>query len=64
VSKMSIHEKFELEKRIFNRLIEHNKQNNDPHSHLMILAYKHGLQVLEEMYKASQKVEEEEVYPF
>ncbi|PFX49742.1 limonene cyclase [Bacillus pseudomycoides] len=61
---MNIHDKFELEKRIFNRLIEHNKQNNDPHSHLMILAYEHGLQVLEEMYEASQQKEKVEIAPF
>lgn len=61
---MNIHHKFELEKRIFNRLIEHNKQNAEPHSKAVILAYEHGLQVLEDMYKTSQQEEINETSPF
>ncbi|KMN42313.1 hypothetical protein [Bacillus sp. LK2] len=61
---MNIHHKFELEKRIFNRLIEHNRKNVEPHSDAVILAYEHGLQVLEDMYKTSQQEEKEEIAPF
>ncbi|HHY2677456.1 limonene cyclase [Bacillus toyonensis] len=61
---MNIHHKFELEKRIFNRLIEHNRQNAEPHSKAVILAYEHGLQVLEDMYKTSKQEEVNETSPF
>ncbi|MGN4631595.1 limonene cyclase [Bacillus cereus group sp. MYBK29-1] len=61
---MNIHHKFELEKRIFIRLIEHNRQNAEPHSKAIILAYEHGLQVLEDMYKTSQQEEKTEISPF
>ncbi|PEM15277.1 limonene cyclase [Bacillus toyonensis] len=61
---MNIHHKFELEKRIFNRLIEHNRQNAEPHSKAVILAYEHGLQVLEDMYKTSKQEVVNETSPF
>ncbi|WP_254797964.1 limonene cyclase [Bacillus sp. NH11B] len=61
---MNIHDKFKLERRIFNRLIEHNRKNGEPDSTAVILAYEHGLQVLEEMYKTSQQEEKEEIAPF
>ncbi|MGE1028599.1 limonene cyclase [Bacillus sp. GKis3/1] len=61
---INIHQKFELERRIFNRLIEHNRQNAEPHSKAVILAYEHGLQVLEDMYKTSQQEEKTVIAPF
>ncbi|EOP29628.1 limonene cyclase [Bacillus toyonensis] len=60
---MSLDDKFNLEKRIFIRLIENHKQQQDTFSTAMILAYEHGLQVLEEIYELS-KQEIEEEYPF
>ncbi|HDX9614113.1 TPA: limonene cyclase [Bacillus toyonensis] len=60
---MSLDDKFNLEKRIFIRLIENHKQQQDTFSTAMILAYEHGLQVLEEIYDLS-KQEKEEEYPF
>ncbi|MBH0356884.1 limonene cyclase [Bacillus toyonensis] len=60
---MSLDDKFNLEKRIFIRLIENHKQQQDTFSTAMILAYEHGLQVLEEIYELS-KQEKEEEYPF
>ncbi|KEK24729.1 hypothetical protein [Bacillus gaemokensis] len=60
---MRLDEKFHLERRIFLRLIEKHKQNHDLFSTAMILAYEHGLQVLEEIYELSQKEEEDRV-PF
>jgi len=63
VNKMSLDDKFNLEKRIFIRLIENHKQKRDIFSTTMVLAYEHGLQVLEEIYELS-KQEKEEKCPF
>ncbi|MED4653064.1 limonene cyclase [Bacillus pseudomycoides] len=60
---MSLDDKFNLERRIFIRLIEKHKQQEDIFSTAMLLAYEHGLQVLEEIYELS-KQEKEEEYPF
>ncbi|EJP83810.1 hypothetical protein [Bacillus cereus] len=61
---MSLDDKFNLERRIFIRLIERHKQQQDIFSSAMILAYEHGLQVLEEIYELSKKEKEKEEYPF
>lgn len=63
MNKMSLDDKFNLERRIFIRLIEKHKQQEDIFSTAMLLAYEHGLQVLEEIYELS-KQEKEEEYPF
>ncbi|MGG0730986.1 limonene cyclase [Bacillus paramycoides] len=60
---MNLDEKVDLERRIFIRLIKKHKQQQDIFSTAMILAYEHGLQVLEEVYELS-KQEGEEEYPF
>jgi len=61
---MNIHDKFEMEKRIFDRLIEFHRKNAGPHSHVAILAYEHGRQVCEELYQMSQQKEKTEEVPF
>lgn len=60
---MSLDDKFNLERRIFIKLIEKHKQQQDIFSTAVILAYEHGLQVLDEIYELS-KQEKEEEYPF
>ncbi|KFM95254.1 limonene cyclase [Bacillus clarus] len=60
---MNLDEKVDLERRIFIRLINKHKQQQDIFSTAMILAYEHGLQVLEEVYELSKQDTEEE-YPF
>ncbi|OSX91567.1 limonene cyclase [Bacillus mycoides] len=60
---MNLDEKVDLERRIFIRLINKHKQQRDIFSTGMILAYEHGLQVLEELSELSKQDKEEE-YPF
>jgi len=58
---VNLQNKIESEKQIFMSLIERYKQNKEPGSSSMILAYEYGLQVLMEVYEISQQ---KEVIPF
>lgn len=61
---MNVHDKFQLERNIFTSLINFYKKSTDPHAVSLVIAYETGLQAIEELYEASQKTEEQEVFPF
>ncbi|MBE5087570.1 hypothetical protein IGI03_05845 [Bacillus thuringiensis] len=61
MSEINLQTKIENETKILNQIIEHYKQSDDPDAPCMIVAYKYGLQVLNEVYEVS---EQEEVVPF